>query len=159
MSAKQVIAARRRWLQAQRKTTPRLLPEAWVTGLAPASAASWSAVGKRSRMSPSSARIPLHRCARRGEGHDDLSVRQVGDGLLDAAGQPGDLADQALEHGGKGADHLALGLGFGLVGQAGRCGTQPRQQLGGAAATAVRPAREKPLHPLLAEAGGRLRVG
>jgi hypothetical protein len=26
------------------------------------------------------------------EGHDDLSVRRVGDGLLDASGQPGDLA-------------------------------------------------------------------
>lgn len=37
VSAKQGMAARRRWLQAQRK--PRLLPEAWVSELAPASAA------------------------------------------------------------------------------------------------------------------------
>ena len=51
------MAWRRRWLQAQRKTTPRRLPEAWVTGQTPASAASWSQVGKRARTSPSSARI------------------------------------------------------------------------------------------------------
>ena len=91
------------------------------------------------------------------EGHDDLSVRRVGDGLLDAAGQPGDLADQALEHGGKGANHLALGLGFGLVGQAGRCGAQPGKQLGRSAAAAIGVACEERLHPLLAEARGRLR--
>ena len=59
-----VTAWRRRLLQAQRKTTPRLLPEAWVTGETPTSAASWSSVGKRARSSPSSARIWRRRCAR-----------------------------------------------------------------------------------------------
>jgi hypothetical protein len=57
LSAKPVKAWRRRWLQAQRKTTPRLLPEATVTGQTPALAASWSAVRKCSRMSPNSAGI------------------------------------------------------------------------------------------------------
>ena len=35
LSAKQVMACLRRWLQAKRKTTPRLLPDCWVTGQTP----------------------------------------------------------------------------------------------------------------------------
>ena len=40
LSARQVMAWRSRWLQAQRKATLRVLPDWYVTGTAPASAAS-----------------------------------------------------------------------------------------------------------------------
>src|SRR5512144_2728370 len=66
------------------------------------------------------------------EGHADLAVGQFGDGALDAAGELGDLADRTIEDGGEGPNHLALGLGFGLGGKAGRGGPQAGEQLGGA---------------------------
>src|SRR5437773_9656306 len=56
-AAKVVMATRRRLLQAQRKDTPRCLPDALVTGVIPASAATWSGWSNTSRASPHSARI------------------------------------------------------------------------------------------------------
>jgi hypothetical protein len=94
-----------------------------------------------------------------GKGHDDLPVGQLGNGVLDAGGELGDLATQAFENGGERADHLALGLGFGFAGAAGGGGAQAVQQLGGAAAPTIGVAGQKGLHPVFAEAGGAVRGG
>ncbi len=93
------------------------------------------------------------------EGHDDLAVGQLCDSVLDAASELGDLADQALKDSGESTGHFALGLGFGLRGQAGRGRAQPREQLGRAAATAVSVARQEGLHTLFAKARCRLGSG
>jgi hypothetical protein len=73
------------------------------------------------------------------EGHDDPPVGQGGDGVLDAAGEPGDLGDQVLEGCGQGAGQLALGVGLGIAGEAGRGGAQAGQESGGGAAAERRP--------------------
>jgi hypothetical protein len=72
-------------------------------------------------------------CAR--EGHDDPAVGQVGHGVLDAGGEPGDLGNEALEDGREGADQFALGLD--VSGEAGGGGPEARQQFGRRAASAL----------------------
>src|SRR5512134_2364076 len=94
------------------------------------------------------------------EGHDDPTVWHFCDGVLDACRELGDLADKAFQEPGKGADHLALGLGFGLTGQAGGGGAQAGQQFGWSAAARVGLACQKGAETLLAKtaSGFRCRV-
>src|SRR3954454_2651637 len=75
--------------------------------------------------------------ARPREGHDDPPVRQLGDGVLDAAGDPGDLGDEGLQGARERAHEFPLGLALGLAGAAPRGGREPRQQRLGRAAAAV----------------------
>src|SRR5881628_2024816 len=149
------MARRRFLLQAHRNTTPRLLPDAWVTGQTPASAASWSSVGKRSRTSPISARIWA--AQRRPARGNDMMIRQVGDGPLGARRQLGDLGDEPFEQAGQGARDLAFGLRLGLAGQAGRGGPQAGQQLGRRASPAIAVLGHEAGEALLAEAARALR--
>ena len=68
------------------------------------------------------------------EGHDDPAVGQLGDGVLDAAGELGDRGDEGCERADEGADELALGVGLGLAGEALRGGAQAGEQLLGGCA-------------------------
>ncbi|ESW78064.1 hypothetical protein X773_22020 [Mesorhizobium sp. LSJC285A00] len=67
-------------------------------------------------------------CAR--EGHDDLAVGQLGDGVLDVRGQLGDLADEAFEKGNQCFGELIFGVGLGVTGQPYRGGSQSGQEIG-----------------------------
>ncbi|MFO1038496.1 MAG: hypothetical protein U1E45_16790 [Geminicoccaceae bacterium] len=108
-------------------------------------------------------------CAR--ERHDDLAVGVVGDGVLDARGELGDLWDEALEDGDEGADELAPsggfatgcfadgsprgdGIRFGLASQAGWCGTQLGQQFRGRASSALGVLSQEACQALFAQAHG-----
>ena len=60
---------------------------------------------------------------------------QLLDGVLDAAGAAADGVDEAGEGADDGADDLALGVGLGRAGEAGRGGPETREQLGEAGGT------------------------
>ena len=87
-----------------------------------------------------------------GEGHDDPAVGELGDGVLDARGEPGNLADEHIEAGGERANEFALGIGFGFLGEAIGGGAQPGEELGRRAASAIAVLGEEAGEALLAEA-------
>ena len=84
---------------------------------------------------------------------------ELGDGVLDARGELGDLGDEVLERGRERSHEFALGLGFEFTGVAGGRGAQAREQLGGAAAAAVAMLGEEGGQALLAERAALSGVG
>ncbi len=94
-----------------------------------------------------------------GEGHDDLTVGQVGHGVLDARGQLGDLADEAFEDGDERAGDLALGVGLCIAGEARGRGLQPGQEFGGRSAPAIGVLGHEAGEALFAETAGAVGRG
>jgi hypothetical protein len=47
-----------------------------------------------------------------GEGHDDLAIRQLSDGVFDARGELGNLRLNSNQRGGQGSHRFALGCAF-----------------------------------------------
>ena len=93
------------------------------------------------------------------EGHDDLSVGQLGDVVFDAGGQFGDADDEGVEHCSQGPDEFALGVGLRFAGKADRCAAEALEQLVGTVAAAVAVLCHEGLHTFLAEAGGAVGRG
>src|ERR1700739_1037503 len=71
------------------------------------------------------------------EGHDDLAVGELGDGVLDTRGQPGNLGHELFEQSGKGPDELFVGVGFGILSVTAWRGMEPVEELGRRAAPAI----------------------
>ena len=131
-----------------------------MTGQTPASAASWSSLWKRSRTSPSSARILGGTdAAGAREGHDDLTVGEFGDSVLDARGELGEFADERFENGNEGAHELAPGFGLDLADLALRSRAQAVEQLGGGAPAGITVLGEEGPQALLAEPRGAVGGG
>jgi hypothetical protein len=63
-----------------------------------------------------------------GERHDDAAIGQLGDHVLDAAADGGDLGDESLQGAREGAHEFSLGFALGLAGTAGRGGVEVSQQ-------------------------------
>ena len=93
------------------------------------------------------------------EGGYDFAIGQFADGVFDARGQLGDLSDQRGEDGGPGAHEFALGIGFAVAGQTGRCAPQARQQLAGASSAAIAMLRHEGFDALLAQPCSAVRRG
>jgi hypothetical protein len=85
--------------------------------------------------------------------HDDLAVREVGDGLLDGGRELGGLGDEPSEDASQGAGRLAAGVGLGIPGEAARPGGRAGQ-LGVRAASAAGVPCHEAGRALLAEAQG-----
>src|SRR5882672_10301708 len=79
------------------------------------------------------------------------------DRVLDGRSERRDLSDERSQDGDERANTLALGIGLELTGDAGWCGAQALDELGGSATAGVRVTREKRRHPLLAETARGLR--
>jgi hypothetical protein len=94
-----------------------------------------------------------------GEGHDDLTVSEVGEGVLYACGELGELRHQALENRGEAAHELSLGLGFELASATGGSSLQPLKQHRDRAATAVAVLCKEARQALLSQPRGALRRG
>ena len=96
------------------------------------------------------------------EGHDNAAFGQLGDGVLDAAGELGDLGDDGFEQSGKGFHEFALGFRLGFSGNATSRRSQSSQHLGRRAPTAILALSKECSHALLAEpdgaAGSRITV-
>ena len=96
------------------------------------------------------------------EGHDNAAFGQLGDGVLDAAGELGDLSDDGFERSGKGFHEFALGFRLGFSGNATSRRSQSGQHLGRGAPTAILVLSEECSHALFAEpdgaAGSRITV-
>src|SRR4029450_7149724 len=101
LSAKTCRAWRALRLAAMRNRTLLVLPEVRVTGVAPASAAAWSALLARSRIGPSSASSGAGGGARAGAG--------LGGGLVGAGGAVKDRAELGQQLGE--ADLAGVGQG------------------------------------------------
>ncbi len=90
------------------------------------------------------------------EGHDDPSLGKLCDGVFNAAGELGDLGNEAFEGRGEGAYEFALGIGFGLRGRAGGSRAQASEEIGDVAPAAILVLGEEGSHALAAEPVGRL---
>jgi len=93
------------------------------------------------------------------EGHDDLSVRELGDGVLDARGQFGNLGDELFEQRGEGAGEFSLRVSFGVLGMPGWRVPKSVEELGRGTAPAIAVLSQEAGEPLLAEAGSAFGCG
>ena len=94
-------------------------------------------------------------CAGSGERHDDPTVGQRGDRVLDAAGELGDLGDQGLQSARERAHEFALGFAFRFAGAPFGGAAQAFEQGLGRAAPAVAVLGEEAGQALGPEARGR----
>ncbi len=88
------------------------------------------------------------------ERHDDFPVGEVGEGMLEAGAELGDLGDERAEHGGKRADQFTLDLGLGFAGAVGGSAAQAGEEVVRRPAAAIAVLGEKGGEALLAQAGG-----
>jgi hypothetical protein len=88
------------------------------------------------------------------EGHDDLTVGEFGDSVLDARGELGEFADERFENANEGAHELAPGFGLDLADLALRSRAQAVEQLGGGAPAGITVLGEEGPQALLAEPRG-----
>jgi hypothetical protein len=94
-----------------------------------------------------------------GEGHHDPAIGQLGDQVLDPAGEFGQLGDQRLQGTRQRAHQLAFGVGLGLTGAAISSTAQAFEQRVGGAPPAVAMLGEEAGEALGPEAGGRFGRG
>src|SRR5262249_44738148 len=90
------------------------------------------------------------------QGRDDLAVGVRLNGVLDGGGERRNLCHKRPQDSDEGMNAIALGVGLELAGDAARCVSQPREQLGGAPRAGVRVASKECSQALLAETGRRL---
>ena len=88
------------------------------------------------------------------KGHHNAAFGQLGDGVLDAAGELGDLGDDGFERSGKGFHELALGFGLRFSGKATSRRPQSGQHLGRSASTGILVLAKEGGHALLTEPHG-----